>query len=422
VLGLDTRASTLQTAVDEGNRAIELAPGDAFAHAALAAALTAADRLGPALQEARRAVDLDPQRSDGLLALSVALRLRGEHQEALQAAQRAAAIEPDSPRVLTILADALREDKRYAEAVEIYGQAIDLDHEAIAPQLGAAAALQLKGDGAGARGLYNVLLKDWDYGHDRALLGAAALLVAMNQYESALDFYGRIELPDDATLPTLLALYGKGYCLRKLNRDAEAEYFLSTLVARVPSEYDGPARGREMLFRAYGDLVDFFEARGRSRKVDSLLRSAAGRPLAPTRFARRLAARLLQRGNVDGAERLLEQALQRSDPEEDAIELAQTALDLSRALSSAGRSRRLRDGTPAAAALARAAERIAASPLGVAHYRLARAWALAQRPDEALQSLRRARDHGYLPVETLAAETDFALLRDDAAFRELIGH
>src|SRR5207245_5126025 len=117
-------------------------------------------------------------------------------------------------------------------------------------------------------------------------------------YERAISLYGQIEVPDDASMPAILALYGKGYSLLRLGRDAEAEYFLSTLVDRVPRDYDGPARGREVLFRAYEDLADYFGKRGRERKVESLLRGACERPQAPTRLARRLAGLLDSRGKT----------------------------------------------------------------------------------------------------------------------------
>jgi tetratricopeptide (TPR) repeat protein len=396
---------------------VELAPRSPRTRTAHAGALAASGRLTAALEEARAAVDLDPGFATAHAALGTILRLRKEYEEALESSWTAATLEPHSPRVLTTLAHSLRELDRYHEAMEFYGQAIELDHEAIAPQLGAAATLHLSGHVPRALRTYVRLLEEWDYAHDRVLLGAAGALVIRRDYERALEMYGRIEIPENGSLPTLLALYGKGYCLLKLGREAEAEYFLSSLIERVPPDYDGPARGREFLFRAYEDLISFFRDRSRDRKVESLLRDACARPLAPTHLARFLVETLPEQN--EEAAGVLAGAILRSDPLEDPLELGETAILLAR-VRTAGGKRRLPEDSEASRALHLAAERVAESPLGVAHYRLARAHALARDVDAALSSLERARRHGYLPADRLENESDFDPIRDEAAFRALI--
>ena len=382
-------------------------------------ALAAHDQLTPALEEARRAAALDPRSAEAQVALGVILRLERRIDDSLVACHRAAEIDPGSPRVLVALAESLREAERYSEAIEMYGQAIDLDHEAIVPQLGAAATWQKGGNLETARRLYGLLLDKWDYAKNRVRLGLASLFVASEDYEGAISQYGQIEIPDDASMPAVLALYGKGYSLLRLGRDAEAEYFLSTLVDRVPPDYDGPARGREFLFRAYEDLVDYFGKRGRERKVESLLRAASERPRAPTRLARRLAGLLGSKGKTDEAGAVLEGAILRSDPLEDPLELTETAVALAR-VRTAGGKHRLDAGSAAAGALKLCDERIQASPLGVAHFRLARAQALARDTAAAIASLRLARKSGYLPVDALDAESDFDSVRKDPDFQALL--
>lgn len=416
-LGLEETPARIAAALEEGRAAVEIDPGSAAARAAHAAALTAADLLTPALDEARRAVDLDPALADGHAILCGVLRLRRDLDGALAACRRAGALAPADARVLTALADVLREQERHGEAIEIYGQAIDLDHEAIAPQLGAAAALARQGNAPLARRAYNTLLTRWDYAQDRVRLAAAAFLAISRDWEQALEMYDRVAIPDNGTLPALLALYGKGYCLLQLDRPAEAEYFLSRLIERVPRDYDGPARGREFLFRAYGDLADYFESRGRGGRVGSLLEAAVGRPLAPTRLARRLAG-LLQAGGRDAeAGALLERAVAGADPLEDPLELGESAILMARLRSGGGR-RPLRG--PAAAALRLVEGRIASSTIGPAHYRLARAYALAGQRQAAILSLERARRNGYLPPEQLRQEPDFEALRREPAFQALL--
>ncbi len=418
-LGIEETQERIEGAIAEAQRTVELSADDASSHAVLAMALTAADRLTPALEEARLAARLDQDSVDAQLALATVLRLDRRNEEALDACHRAATIDPDSPRVLVALGDALREAERYTEAMEMYGQAIDLDHEAIVPQLAAAATLQKAGNTEMARRYYNVIHDGWHYAENRILLGAAALSVAEQDYEQALSTYGRIAIPENGRLPALLALYGKGYCLLRLGRDAEAEYFLSSLIDRVPQDYDGPARGRELLFRAYDDLADYLTRRGRDRKVKTLLRSACARTLAPTRLARRLAALLETKGENDETGDLLAKAVVGSDPLEDPLDLSETILAAARAGTSGGK-RRLADGSAAARALRLGAERIAQCPFGIAHFRLARARSLARDTAGAIESLERARTLGYWPVNRLQQEDDFEPLRKEPAFEALL--
>ncbi|MBI1951994.1 MAG: tetratricopeptide repeat protein [Acidobacteria bacterium] len=418
-LGLDESEGRLRTALDEARRAVALAPDDPRAAATLALALATADRLTPALEEARRAVSLGPESAEAHLAMGIVLRLRKDLEDSLAACRRAAEIAPDDPRILTALGDALREAGSHSQAMEMFGQATDLDHEAIAPQLGAAGALLKAGNLPLARRFYDLLLKDFDYGEGRIRLGAAALLVYMQEFEAAFEMYGTVSLPDGTALPALLALYGKGYSLTRLGRDAEAEYFFSSLIDRVKNDYDGPARGREILFDAYDDLIAYFQKRGRDRKVMALLRSACERPLVPTRLARALAERL-EAGKEGGeAAPVLEKAILGSDPLEDSLELAESALKMVR-MRTAGGARRLPDGSPAVRALDAVLERLRPGEPGAVHYRLARALALAQRSEESLASLERARVSGYLPADQMAGEPDFDRLRQTAAFQAFL--
>ncbi len=418
-LGIDETTERADTARREAEKALQLSPGDAAAHAALALALAAGDRLTPALEEARRAVAADERSVDAQIALCIILRLRRELEPALEAGRRAATLDPESPRALVALAEALRETGRHADALEIFGQAIDLDHESVIPQLGAAATRLKSGDVMGARRAYQIILNQWDFAQDRARLGLAALLVQLQDHEAALGQYGSLTIPEGHALPALLALYGKGYCLLKLGRDAEAEYFLSSLLDRTPQDYDGPARGREILFRATLDLIDYFQGRGRDRKVEYLLRSACERPMAPTRLARRFAGLLDQHSDRARGAELLERAIQGADPNEDPLELTDSLLDLAHRRFATGR-RRPADDSPVAACLHLVTERISSCQLGLAHYRLARAQSLARVADAALRSLERARDLGYLPADLLSREADLDPLRQEPGFQVLL--
>jgi tetratricopeptide (TPR) repeat protein len=304
--------------------------------------------------------------------------------------------------------------------MDLFGQAADLDHESALPQLGGAATLAKAGAFSRAARAYDLVIDHYPFARLRALQGAAGLRVAAGDYEPALGIYERVELPDDATLPTLLSLYGKGYALLKLDRAPEAEYFLSTLVNRVPVDYDGPARGREVLFLAYDDLIRFFEERRHPERAEALLHDATRRPLAPTRFARRLAARLERSGKADEGAGLLEKAMLASDPLEDGIEQADSMLALARLRSSNGK-RPIASGSPAAEALRAVSLRLSKEDApAAAVYRLARAKALAGDAEGSLACLDRARASGYFPAAQAAADPDFAILRGRPEFKRLL--
>jgi len=409
----------VSSALVEAQKAVALAPDDPAASAALALSLAASDRMTAALEAARRSVAQGPESAAAHASLCVVLRLRKDDRGAVDACRRAAEIAPHDPRVLSVLADALREAGLYDRSLEMFGQAIDLDHEAIVPQLGAAATLQKEGNYETARRLYQLLLQKWDYGQNRARVGLAALFVAQQDYEGALDLYEKVEVPDGTAITALLVLYAKGYCLRRLGRDAESEYFFSTYLERVPSDYDGPARGRELLFSAYDELIAFFRAKGRDRKVTALLREACARPLAPTRMARALAEQLEAQKNVGQAASVLEASILGADPIEDPLEIAESTLKLVRLRTSNG-ARQLPEGSPAARALALATERLQPDAPGAAHYRLARALSLAQRRAQAVERLVQARASGYLPADQMAGEPDFERIRQDPGFEALL--
>jgi tetratricopeptide (TPR) repeat protein len=419
-LGIDGTPGRLQEALDESEKAIAQAPDDPTAHAARALALAASDRLTPALEEASRAQALGDRSVEAQVALCVVRRLRRDLDGALEACRRASDILPDSPRTLTALAETLRERGQYNDAMDLFGQAADLDHESALPQLGGAATLAKAGAFSRAARAYDLVIDGYPFARLRALQGAAGLRVAAGDYEPALGIYQRVELPDDATLPTLLSLYGKGYALLRLDRAPEAEYFLSTLVNRVPADYDGPARGREVLFDAYDDLIRFFEEHRHPERSEALLRDATRRPLAPTRFARRLAARLQRAGKADEGAGLLEKAMLASDPLEDGIEQADSMLALARLRSSNGK-RPIASGSPAAEALRAVSLRLSKKDApAAAVYRLARAKALAGDAEGSLACLDRARATGYFPAAQAAADPDFAILRGRPEFKRLL--
>ena len=417
--GIDESSKRLEEALASSERAAALAPDDAGIRAVRSLALSAADRLTPAIAEAERAAALGPDRMDGPLALCIVRRLRKDLEAALPDCRRAAEIAPDSPRVLMALAETLRETGAYDSAMTLYGQAADLLHDSPLPQLGGAATLARSGALNLAGRTYKVILDRFSDVRKRTLEGAAGARVSGGDYEGALDLYQEVDLPENSALPTLISLYGKGYALLKLDRGAEAEYFLSLVIERVPADYDGPARGREMLFLAYDGLADWFGGRGRQDRVMALLRDAAARPQAPTRMARRLAPLLQERGKDSEAASLLERALLGADPHEDRLDVSDAALLLARLRSSNGR-RGIAPGSSARRAIDAAARLVDAKAPAAACYRMARAYGLARDAEASLSFLGRSRDGGYMPAEQAATDPAFTILRARPEFRRFL--
>jgi tetratricopeptide (TPR) repeat protein len=416
-IGIDPSPRRLADALAEARLAVDTGSASAEHVATYALALAASDRLTEARAEALKARALGGDGPEADLALCIIDRLRRALDDAVAACRRAADRDPDEPRVLVALAEALRESGRYDAAMELFGQAVDLDHESATALLGAAATLAKSGQFNMAGRAYDTVIEKYPFATMRALQGAAGMRISASDWEGALDLYDRVDLPEDGSLPTLLSLYGKGYALLRLDRAAEAEYFLSLLIERVPAGYDGPARGREMLFRAYTDLFTYFDEHRRADRALALLRSATAWPGAPTGLARTLAARLEARGSAREASEVLERAILAAAADEDPLEISESALALAR-LRSAGGRRAIPERSEAGRALRTAGERVPADAPGPAHYRMARAHGLARQPDQCLAALERARTRGYLPAQA-ETEQDLASVRALPRFRAL---
>src|SRR5262249_51537298 len=152
------------------------------------------------------------------LALCVVERQRLDVDAALAACRKAAALQPDAPRVLVAFAEALRESGDQPAAMRMFGQAADLDHESVLPQLGAAAARARSGSYNRAGKAYEIILDKFPFARTRALQGAAAMNALAGDYVGSLELFDTIELPEDDALPTLLSLYARGYALLHLDR------------------------------------------------------------------------------------------------------------------------------------------------------------------------------------------------------------
>ncbi|MHA1113748.1 MAG: tetratricopeptide repeat protein [Alphaproteobacteria bacterium] len=84
-------------AIDDLNRAIELAPTRADAHAFRASAYRRVDSLELAVADAKQALALDPDNAEALLERGILHRMRGDEDAALAAWRRLLRTAPDGP-------------------------------------------------------------------------------------------------------------------------------------------------------------------------------------------------------------------------------------------------------------------------------------------------------------------------------------
>jgi predicted O-linked N-acetylglucosamine transferase (SPINDLY family) len=114
-------------AVQAKQRAVELLPRDAEAHANLANALVDVHRLADAERHFRRALALDPQALNALKGLAALLARAGRHAEAAQLRGRICALAPGHAPAFNDWGNALRDAHDMAAAEAAYERALALD-------------------------------------------------------------------------------------------------------------------------------------------------------------------------------------------------------------------------------------------------------------------------------------------------------
>jgi tetratricopeptide (TPR) repeat protein len=98
------------------NRALELDPQNAQAHAFLGEVRAAQDRNDEALAEVTRGVELDPNDFYVLTSMGYVRAFRGEWSEAVSNYQQAIELQPNIGFMHLLLAEALRETQQYDAA------------------------------------------------------------------------------------------------------------------------------------------------------------------------------------------------------------------------------------------------------------------------------------------------------------------
>jgi adenylate cyclase len=123
----ETREESAEAARAAALKAVELDPGDSFAHTMLAIAHMWPSRYDAAVAQAERAVALNPSNALALAALGTALDATGRHDDGIARLQQALRINPRDPRnhiFVNTIARAQLAAGHFAEAEAVARQAI----------------------------------------------------------------------------------------------------------------------------------------------------------------------------------------------------------------------------------------------------------------------------------------------------------
>src|SRR5579862_4734448 len=143
-LGLTLQAQQQPGALEELEKAAQLAPQSAEIAVQLGTALASGGKDEQAIPVLRHALELDPKSTEATYQLGLALQRSNAHQEALPLLRKAADADPKNAEVLTNLGMALCQEQQAKDAVPILQQAVALAPGSVtAHQNLAAAYIQL---------------------------------------------------------------------------------------------------------------------------------------------------------------------------------------------------------------------------------------------------------------------------------------
>jgi tetratricopeptide (TPR) repeat protein len=185
-------------ALEPLQRAVELLPADAEAHANLGSELSGRGRQQEALASFERSLELEPRASGTLIDAANTLRALGRGRESLALYERALCLEPRSAETHNNLGSARLELGQAAAAVDSYRAALQLRPEDAAIQCNLASALHQQGS-------YQEALES----SQRAIAREPGLSAAYNHQGLALAALGR-RREAIASLRRAVALHG-GY-------------------------------------------------------------------------------------------------------------------------------------------------------------------------------------------------------------------
>ncbi len=272
----------IDEALEHARAAVERAPGEARAHAALAVAHMIAGEWGPALAEADEAWRLRGEEPHPWVTQVAAQSFitRGEPEEALRIVDEALSVRPLRAQLHALRGVALTEMGEPDTGALALRRALLLEPDLVGAALSLARAYDLIGSRYEALGLYGEIVARFPEEEARVQLITASLMITERAYESALARLEEIRIGTRRGLGEGTRLYMKATCLEKLGRPEEAR----ALYRKVIDEYP---------FASYGAFSH-----------ESL---AASSFEALSRIA-------LQEGHVEGAVRLLEEALTTARP------------------------------------------------------------------------------------------------------------
>jgi len=421
--GWDPDLQGLQKALDQGERGVRLDDKVAETHLGLGLAYLAADRYTPGVAELDRAVSLDADSLRSHVYRGMALRGLKRLEETREEVERALELAPSSPLAYSLLGDYYQERHDFTKAQDAYLTATQLDQSLLWPRLGLAAAYQKNLNFTSAGRTYDFTEADFPGDIPRCRIMAASLLVATQEYESAVRLYEGISQEENLSPPLLRRLMqaGRAYSLERIGKTEEAEFYWSQIIREFPPDFDGAVRDREVVSSAYEALVRYQEERGNPGRAKELLEQGCSRAGMSIALYSKLAERYREAGRLDQAVATFRRGLLGAPQGIDLVTTTQALLPLLRAVA----KRKAADpvSQDAEGILQNLATRLGETGPDsyVPYLNLAKGEALLEHPLQALEHLRQAVEKGFSGLGRAGKDPDLKGLAKVPAFRVMVG-
>jgi len=402
--------------IEAARRALEIEPGSATAHAALAGALLADLRLEEASTAAETALRSDPASWAALSAAAATRMALGEIREGMNAARQALDLRPDLPSVHQALGNLQLLAGDEPAAIESYRSALALSAGFLPAALQLAAAFEELGDYREAGDIFRRLLNDHPEESSRIHLYMGHSLMKRRSWNAALGALEKASFKSRRGLSQGTVRYLQGVCFEQLNRLDEAHAAFREVIEHWPDATSGPASAERVIFRAYQGLGRIHLVRRERERAVTALEEGAARPGATLDLSLQL-ARIYQEYKLpDKAAALLERAAARPLREGEAGRHLEVYVEWARISKQAGDHPSL---TRMAASLESHEKGLVKLRDYVYDLDAARAFSIAGRGDRALGALSRAIEQGYSQLAWIATDPELQEMRDAEGYQTL---
>jgi len=409
----------VEHALEMGQKATELSPGDPRSHAALAAASLLAEEGSAALEAADRAWSLraagTPPWVEEIYAQ--ALLARGDPGGALGVLEGVRSRRPERVQAHYLTGNALLDRGDLFEALDAYRRATLLDPDFVPALLQTAYTYDRLGNRSAAGPIYEDVSRRFPEVKSLVFTRMAASMIARRDFAEALSGLEQTHFKTRRGLGEGTVVYLKGACHEGLGRFDEARGQYRRVIEEYPMASLGTSASESLAAASYEALARIEMQSGRPEEAVRLMEQAvsAVRP-TPSVFLR-LAAVYSEYSLHDEAYRLLERAA--------AADFGPRPIG-AKSLIYAGwarASRRLTENPGASGvvlqALERDADQIRARGDVYDYLQAARACAVAGSPTRALEWVRHAVNRGYHHLDWVASDAELAPVTLEPGFEAL---